>query len=161
MSFEFLNNAYPSLPTASLGGYNTNNKYPDFPPLMKDGRSVFSSWQPESTVNATIIQANGLKSNWEYRQYLTKNAVEIMKYNFLESSTDVGYYKRPIDLPNVQSDVVSGPYGVPYRFQSYSDKAQPFSYSTSDLKDIYLSKEELSSRKVSPVITQDQLYRSS
>uniref|UniRef100_A0A6C0I432 Uncharacterized protein n=1 Tax=viral metagenome TaxID=1070528 RepID=A0A6C0I432_9ZZZZ len=158
MYYEIFGNTIP-LTTPSLG-YNTNNKYPDFPPLMSDGRSVTSSWQPEAVINASIIQANGIKTNWEYRQFLTNNAVEIMKYNFLESSTDVGYYKRPIDLPSIRSNIVSGPNTVPYQFKSYSDKAQPFSYSTSDLKEMYLSREELNSRKVSPVITQEQLYRS-
>jgi hypothetical protein len=159
MSFEFLSSAYSEVMPAPSLGYNTNNKYPEFPPLMSDGRAVTSSWQPESTINASIKQANGIQSNWEYRQYLTQNAKEIMKYNFLESSTDVGYFKRPIDLPNIQSDVVSGLNGIPYKFNSVADRAQPFSYSSSDLKDMYLSREILASRQVAPVITQDQLYK--
>lgn len=160
MFFESLHSAYPvikeTIPQSALG-YNTNNKYAQFPPLMSDGRAVTASWQPESVVNAGIIKSNGIKSNWEYRRYLTTHSKEVMKYNFLEASNDVGYYKRPIDLPNFQSDVVSGLNGIPYRFNSIADKTKPFSYTTSDMKELYLSRQELDARKVSPVITQEQL----
>ena len=160
MFYNSLECAYPvikeTVPQSALG-YNTNNKYPQFPPLMSDGRPITASWQPESIVNASIIKSNNIRSNWEYRRYLTTHSKEIMEYNFLEASNDVGYYKRPIDLPNIQSDVVAGLNGVPYRFESVADKTKPFSYQTSDLKELYLSREQLDARKVSPVITQEQL----
>ena len=103
--------AYPiikeTVPKSSLG-YGTNNKYPEFPPLMTDGRSVIGSWQPESTENANLIESNGIKTNWQYRQFLMKNAQQIQEYNFRETCNDVGYFKRPIDLPSIQSNAVSG-----------------------------------------------------
>jgi hypothetical protein len=44
---EKLDCAYPvvkeTLPLSSRG-YHTNNKYPEFPPLMNDGRSIVASW---------------------------------------------------------------------------------------------------------------------
>lgn len=160
---EPLTSAYPiikeTVPQSYLG-YNTNNKYPQFPPLMSDGRSITATWQPESTINAELIESNGIKSNWQYRRYLTQNAQRIMEYNFRESSNDVGYYKRPIELPSVQSDMVSGNFQPPHRFKSVLDKEHPFGYSSSDLKQMYLSREELNSRKISPVITQDQMFNS-
>jgi hypothetical protein len=119
---------------------------------MNDGRAITASWQPESIINKSIINENGIKSNWEYRRYLTSHSKEIMEYNFREASNDVGYYKRPIDLPNIQSDVVSGLNGIPYRFESVADKKKPFSYQTSDLKELYLSREQLDARKVAPVV---------
>jgi hypothetical protein len=101
---EKMNCAYPTIketiPKSSLG-YNTNNKYPEFPPLMSDGRSIVASWQPEATTNADLIQSNNIKSNWEYRRYLINNAKEIREYNFRESCNDAGYYKRPNDLPSI------------------------------------------------------------
>jgi hypothetical protein len=145
-----------TIPPSSLG-YHTNNKYSKFPPLMSDGRAIVASWQPESTINAELIETNKIKSNWEYRQYLQKNAKQIMEYNFQESATDNGYYKRPIDIPSIQSNVVNGPHKVPYLFKSSLDNTRPFGYASSDLKQMYLSREQLESRKISPVITQDKL----
>jgi hypothetical protein len=62
---EKIDSAYPiikeTIPLSSRG-YHTNNKYPEFPPLMSDGRSVVASWQPEATINADLIQSNNIKS---------------------------------------------------------------------------------------------------
>ena len=149
--------AYPiikeTVPRSALG-YNTNNKYPEFPPLMSDGRSITATWQPESTINADLLSKHKIQSNWEYRNYLTQNAKEIMKYNFRESSTDVGYYKRPIDVPSIQSNLVNNINNKPFLYTSVAQKIKPTGYQSSDLKDLYLSREELDSRKVSPVIRQ-------
>jgi hypothetical protein len=150
-----LNYAYPiikeTIPKSSLG-YNTNNKYPEFPPLMMDGRAITASYQPESIINESIIHDNNIKSNWEYRKFLTANAKNLMEYNFRESCNDAGYYKRYDDIVNKSGN-------VPYYYQSNNDNSKPFGYSSSDLKDLYLSREQLNSRKVSPVITQEELIR--
>jgi hypothetical protein len=146
-----------TIPSSALG-YHTNNKYPGFPPLMSDGRAVLGSWQPESTINADLIQTNGIKSNWEYRQYLQKNAHKIIEYNFHESCNDVGYFKRPIDIPSIQSNLTQGIHNTPHHYSSSLDNTKkPFGHVSSDLKDVYLSREQLESRKISPVITQDKL----
>jgi hypothetical protein len=160
--YEKLESAYPiikeTIPQSSLG-YATNNKYPGFPPLMSDGRSITTTWQPEAVINDDLIQSNNLRSNWQYRKYLINNAKDIMEYNFRESSNDVGYYKRPIDLPNMQSNKVTNMYGTPYNFNSVLDNTKPFGYQTSDLKEMYLSREQLDARKISPVITQSDLIQ--
>lgn len=157
--YESINCAYPiikeSLPKSSLG-YGTNNKYPEFPPLMCDGRSVIGSWQPESTENAHLIESNGIKSNWQYRQYLMKNSQQLQEYNFRETCNDVGYFKRPIDVPSIQSDVVSG-HSTPFLFGSILDKTKPAGYQESDLKSLYLTREQLDARRISPMVTQEQL----
>ena len=155
---ETLQSAYPiikeTVPQSSLG-YNTNNKYPQFPPLMSDGRSVTATWQPESIINADLIQSNGIKSNWQYRRYLTKNAQEIMEYNFRESSNDVGYYKRHNDLPNMQSNKVSDMNQTPYVYKSFLDETTPLGYTSSNLKENYLTREQLNARKIAPIISND------
>jgi hypothetical protein len=154
--------AYPiikeTVPQSALG-YHANNKYDGFPPLMSDGRSVTATWQPESTINADLIQSNDIQSNWQYRRYLTKNALEVMQYNFRESSNDIGYYKRPLEVLNVQSNLVSDMKNKPYTFNSVLDNTKPLGYMSSDLKDSYLTREQLNSRKISPVITQEQLLK--
>jgi hypothetical protein len=154
--------AYPvireTVPQSALG-YHANNKYDGFPPLMSDGRSVTATWQPESTINADLLKSNNIQSNWEYRRYLTKHATHIMQYNFRESSNDVGYYKRPLDVLDIQSNLVLDTNRTPYVFNSVLDNTKPIGYSTSDLKDTYLTREQLNSRKISPVITQEQLLK--
>ncbi len=165
---EPLINAYPkitqTLPPSSLG-YDTNNLYPQFPPLMNDGRAITASWQPEAVANERIIQIQGIKTNYEYRQYLTQNANSVMKTDYTEACNDAGYYARYVDLPSqggsglATSSVMSQPVSIPYSFTSFGDKTQPYGYSNSDLKDLYLSREQLQARMVAPTITQDQILK--
>ena len=153
--------AYPetkeTLPPSTLG-YNTNNKYPEFPPMMSDGRAVIASWQPESTVNAYHKESNGINSNWKYRKYLTKNANTVMDHNFKEACNDAGYFKRPIDLTSVHSNKFKQ-INEPHLYKSLDDETKPFGYTSTDLKTNYLTREELQSRKVAPSITQDSLLK--
>lgn len=139
--------AYPptvvTLPKSSLG-YNTNNMYPEFPPMMADGRSLLSSWQPESKINDNMIKQNNIKNNWEYRQYLTKNGDEIRQTNYTETANDTGYV-----IPPYQSEASKN---VPYKYNSYHDSTKPLGYNDSDLKQLYLTREQLNSRKVAPVV---------
>ena len=48
---------------------------------------------------------------------------------------------------------------TPYNYSSYIDTAKPQGYVNSDLKDLYLSREQLNARKTSPAITQAQLFK--
>ena len=155
-NYERINNAKES--QQSHLGYNTNNKYPEFPPLMCDGRAVTASYQPESVVNQDLIHKNNIQSNWQYRKYLTENAGKIMEQNFRESCNDTGYYKRHNDLPlNAMNQ--STPSTTPFLYNSLLDAQKPFGYASSDLKDLYLSREQLDARKVSPVITQEEILK--
>jgi len=162
INYETIENAYPIIiettPTSSLG-YSANNKYPGFPPLMSDGRAVTASWQPEAILNAQLIESNGIKSNWQYRRYLTNNAKDVRDYNFLEASTDAGYFKRHSDLPSIDSNKTIGIVTPPYLYNSPLDENRPTGYESSDLKDLYLSREQLDSRRISPVITQQELLK--
>lgn len=146
-----IDSTYPvikeTVPKSSLG-YNTNNMYPKFPPMMADGRSAISSWQPESAVNDKLIKTNDIKSNWEYRKYLSQHGYQIMEYNFRETCNDTGYHIITPELDKKSPPMVD----VPYNYASYSDNTHPPGYQDSDLKQIYLSREQLNSRKVAPTI---------
>jgi len=152
---ENLKCAYPTIketiPRSSLG-YTTNNVYVGFPPLMADGRAVSAAWQPEAVSNQELLKKENITSNWQYRNYLTKHSKEIMQHNFREASNDMGYYKRNNNssINNVAS---------PYQYKSALDNTQPFGYHDSDLKQMYLSREQLELRKVSPVMTQEELLQ--
>lgn len=147
--------AYPILsennPKSSLG-YSTNNLYKDFPPLMSDSRAIFASWQPESIINNNLLKESGIKTNWHYRKYMTSNANEIMNYNMTESCNDIGYYKR---LYNPDINSVKKSTGTPYLYNSYLDQTPVLGVNQSNLKQLYLTREQLESRKVSPAFNKE------
>jgi hypothetical protein len=132
-------------------GYETNNVYPGFPPIMMDGRTITASDQPEAVLNSFLISELGVQSNWQYRQYLTNNAEDIMKYNYTKSANDNGYFKRYADTPKE--------YNVPFIYPSFVSETQPNGYQQSDLKQMYLTREQLNARKVAPVITQEEIMK--
>lgn len=146
------NTSTENMAQSSLG-YHANNKYDGFPALMSDGRGINASWQPQAVLNNQILESSGIKSNWMYRKYLTKNGLEIMQSNNIEASTDVGYTKR-------FGDIEGSTYKAPYMYKSYTDNSIPIGYEASDLKHLYLSREQLNSRMIAPTITQEQLFNS-
>ena len=124
---------------------SSNNIHFNFPPIMSDGRN-FASWQPEAVVNKRIQKEHQINNNWSYRQFMQHNGLKIMNYNNLEACYDLG-----LD-PHVSSDKTPSN-NVPFKSKSVYDTEKPgFGYSTSDLKDNYLSREQLNSRLVSPSI---------
>ena len=147
-------------------GYTSNNVYPGVPPLMADGRSLIASWQPESTANDKLLKENGITSNWEYRKFMTQNAPQIIRRNFIESANDIGYYDRfGIDTKSnfepTQAPMNVRQFGHPAVYSSYVEKERAYGSTPSDLKTNYLSREQLQSRMVSPAITQDELLKMS
>jgi hypothetical protein len=126
----------------------SNNIHFNFPPIMTDGRN-YSSWQPDAVVNERIQRQEGINNNWSYRQYLQKNGLKVMQYNTSEACYDLG-----LD-PHVQTGKTPSN-NVPYKFKSTFDTSTPgFGYCNSDLKNPYLSTEQLNARLVSPSINPD------
>ena len=146
---ENMNCAYPSiqetLPASTLG-YQSNNRFKTFPPMMNDGRSIVSSWEPESYINNGLIKMNNIQSNWQYRHFIQKNADYIVKHNLTEACNDTGYFMREVNPP---------PTGPPKLYHSLYE-ISPME-NESDLKELYLSRERLESRKVAPEMTQAEL----
>jgi hypothetical protein len=123
----------------------SNNIYFNSPPLMSDSRN-FSSWQPDAVVNEKIQEKEQIKTNWEYRQFLQQHGMQIMSYNNQESCYALGLDPRVTSGKTPSSN-------VPYRFKGIFDTSQPgFGYCNSDLKNPYLSREQLNSRLVAPTI---------
>lgn len=121
----------------------SNNIHFDFPPIMQDGRN-YSSYQPEAVVNERIQQQNQIDSNWKYRQFLTNNGVRIMNMNNQEACYTLGL------SPHVRTDTTPSS-NVPFIYKSTFDTSKPgYGYSSSDLKNPYISRQELQARLVSP-----------
>jgi hypothetical protein len=128
----------------------SNNINFDFPPIMKDGRN-YATWQPDAVVNQRIQKKEGIKSNWNYRQFLQKNGLQIMNYNTQEACYTLGLDPH-YDTGSTPSS------NVPYSFNGTFDASSPgFGYSNSDLKNPYLTREQLNARLVAPSISQQQI----
>tara|TARA_Y100000992_G_scaffold183255_1_gene123765 strand:+ start:88 stop:579 length:492 start_codon:yes stop_codon:yes gene_type:complete len=153
---EYKNNEINGADGHKYLGYN--NRHPDFPPLMNDSRIMDASWQPNSYVNNDVLRSNNIQSNWQYRQYLTKNANEIMEFNFNECLNEMGSNIMP-NYNDTLGNVVNYNHSNPYMYTSILDNNMPFGNTSSDLKNIYLSREQLQSRRIAPSVNQEDLLK--
>ena len=107
----------------------------------------YSSWQPSSKNNNDILVNTNINSNWNYRQYVQKNANQIMKNNTMQSISDTGI--NPYSILNTETLDTS-----PFIYKSIHDTSSPIYKSpvNSDLKRDYLIKEQMKARMVAPSI---------
>jgi len=126
--------------------YSGSNNYDKTsPPLMSDGRN-YSSYTPDAAVNDKIKHDAQITTNWGYRQYLQNNALQIMKYNTAESCYATGV--NPSSVVNTTSTP-----NTPFLFKGTNDTRKPaIGYNNNELKNPYLSREELNSKMISPSI---------
>ena len=123
----------------------SNNIDYNSPAKMSDAR-VWSQWQPESVINERIQKKENIKSNWNYRQFLQNNGLQIMNYNTQEACYTLGLDPH-YDTGATPSE------NVPYSFRGIFDTSSPgFGYCNSDLKNPYLTREQLNARLISPSI---------
>lgn len=123
---------------------SSNNVYFDLPPMMTDGR-IYEQHKTESQImHEKMIQDNSIKTNADYRKYLASNSDSIIAYNQVESYHQTGF--KPTIFQNEPSS------NTPYLFTSKTDPSKPVGYNDSDLKQKYLSREQLQSQLTSPVI---------
>lgn len=118
-----------------------NNVYTNFPPLMMDGRHLNMIRVDQEVLNEKTMKEFNIVSNNDYKEYLVKNANNIIQANSLTSESKVG---NPLYF-----DRQNRPERIPYHFVGSQDKYQPFGYENSDLKNYYLSREELNHNLVS------------
>ena len=121
----------------------TNNIHFDYPPIMSDGRN-YSQWQHTAQINNQIRNQANIQSNYDYRIYLTKNADSIIRFNQTQACNESGscYYSNNKKVTN----------NSPHLFKSCGDSNTPYGYHNSDLKQIYLSRQQLQSKKTAPSI---------
>jgi hypothetical protein len=149
---ECVYRAYPSV-SFPTGNYQSNNKFEQFPSIMNDGRSVLASWQPGTVVNQIIQKENGIQSNWQYRQYLAKHANEIRAQHFQAACTDTGYFVRDHKTEDIAS------YQTPQVYGSLQEPIKHRGSGSSDLKELYLTREQLQAKQVVPSLTQAELIK--
>jgi len=148
------NNAYNS---------GMNNAYNNFPPMMNDSRT-YTSWQPSNITNEKIKKDGNITSNWEYRQFMIKNADNIIKLNQQKATeySGINMNRNYSDnsLNNAPDKSVNDSnINTPFIYNSLADLRTPEGYIPSDLKNLYTSNVLLQSRMEIPVITQSEIIR--
>lgn len=143
----------------SAQGYSSNNQFASFPPLMNDGRSLVSSWYPDSRVSQQLAEENGIRTNWQYRKYMRENAKELMERNFRETANDTGHSDS-----FARAEQANFTFVEPHRIKSGTPilNTSPESFmgmEHSDLKQLYLSREEMNRAKQPVVLTQEEMLR--
>jgi hypothetical protein len=90
---------------------------------------------------------------------MINNADKIIKYNQVQSCDECcsslalyGGYNTPNSLGSTSTN-------SPYLYKSCSDNSVPFGYEASDLKNVYLSRQELQRNMNVPLLSQEQLFQ--
>lgn len=126
---------------------NFNNQFYTLASTHMTGLPNYSAYQPEALTNTQLQKQNNIKSSWKYRQYLQRNARDIMKYNtveYIQSSGNNPYIMVPNNISTTN---------VPHRFKGVHDTSSPaFGLNDSDLKHNYMTKERINARMIAPSI---------
>jgi len=128
----------------------SNNVHLDYPALMSDGKT-FTLYNPACDLNKKLKQKNGMKNNYEYRQFLIKNGVSLMNRNNISSCNETS----ECVLQNTTNEKSYNK----HLFKSLRDTTKPYGYQDSDLKNLYLERQSLNSQFVTPIVTQDELFK--
>ena len=98
-----------------------------------------------SLTNTKIRVDAEILTNWQYRQYMQKNANDIMKYNTMLTIYDSG--NNPYTLLNTKPTQ-----NTPYLYNSLHQEHGSSHFRNSDLKQNYMTKEQIKARMISPSI---------
>ena len=113
----------------------SHNIHFNYPPLMDDSR-LFSDYHSSVFNDKVLKENNNIQTNSDYRKYLQVNADAIIKNNQLNSCGESPYYTQTSFTTN---------HKTPYIFDSTLSSSDLID--TSDLKDLYLSRQRLDSQK--------------
>ena len=138
-------------------GYHSNNRYDGFPPLMSDGRSIVANGRSEPLEHNALLKEQGMTNNAQYRDYMIKNAKQIMMNEYRNSSNDTGFSEEGRFADYLLASVApvakaKDSKQMPYQGGQGGQGAQGgrITYKQSDLKDIYLTREQLFERRNYP-----------
>tara|TARA_Y100000780_G_C13690713_1_gene419452 strand:+ start:4454 stop:4879 length:426 start_codon:yes stop_codon:yes gene_type:complete len=122
----------------------TNNIHFNFPAMMSDAR-IHTNWDTACNNNERVIKENNIQSNFQYRQFLINNSQDIINSNMTSACDDIGARSYPGTNATPENR---------YLYKSINDNYTPYGYENSDLKNMYLSKQQLQSRMVAPIMSQ-------
>jgi len=123
-----------------------NNNYYTIEPTQKIHGIDYNLWQPGASINTKIQNDSGITSNWKYRQFMQKNANDIMKFNAMQTIKTSG--NNPYTILNTK--IVNN---TPHFYNSLHDTNNPpFGYRDTDLKQEFIKKQQMKARMISPSI---------
>jgi hypothetical protein len=111
------------------------------PGVVSDGR-VFTNYSPETELNDKLRKLYDLKTNRDYKKYLTENTKEIMRTNLQHSM-----YWSNTTVPEGSNQQ----HGTPFLFYSVEDQSRPYGYEDSFPKNMYLTRQMLDVKKRRPI----------
>jgi hypothetical protein len=120
---------------------------------MSDGRSIVANGRSEPLEHNALLKEQGMTNNAQYRDYMIKNAKQIMMNEYRNSSNDTGFSEegRFADylLASV-APVAKAKDSKQMPYQGHQGQGGRITYKQSDLKDIYLTREQLFERRNYP-----------
>lgn len=123
-----------------------NNNFYTIRPTQEIQGNSYGLWQPDSETNQKMLIDSGLSSNWKYRQYIQKNANDIMKFNTMQAINTSG--NNPYTILNTRPTE-----NTPHLYRSLHDTSNPpYGFRESDLRQNFLSKQQMKARMISPSI---------
>jgi hypothetical protein len=111
----------------------SNNIHFNFPPIMADGRN-YSNYEAGASLDNKLKESANITNNSDYRKYLQSNADSIIKNNQLSACEccSTPFFSNKNDEMTMTK---------PYIFDSILSDNQPYGYETSDLKNIFISRQ--------------------
>ena len=124
---------------------------------QSDGR-VYTNWLPAGELNKNIRIKNNIKTNKDYRAYLVNNADKIIDFNQRQSVAEVSYspYYRNYAVVNSNADINASVNAGLNAGLNASVNAG-VNEEESDLKKLYLSRNDINKRYNTPVVGQETL----
>lgn len=118
-------------------------------------------------VEKSIITKRGINSNYQYRRYMTENADSVMRSNFKAALEEVGWSGGSFSLLDDTTTISNAgdiPFGAPItsvqpKQRERVDMDYPPLKDVSDMRGIYMSKQEMTSRMEYPAFAQYELLR--
>ena len=129
-----------------------NNKYSEIAPFMSDAR-LFTEYDPNYETNDRFMVQHNIESNYQYRQYLIQNGMEILNMNRQNACNNTGrcvFHENAFKQRNPEGK---------YLYKGHSDETKPYGYENSDMKEKYISSSGLQSRLAAPIMNQQDLLK--
>ena len=117
--------------------------------LENTGRP-FTDFKSNSTTNQNVKNKNNIKTNNDYRAYLTSKATSII-------TTNINNAYKLTPFVSEKHVYTPSPTKSNYIFTNDNDIDFPYEYESSNLKQLHLSRRQLNQRKHTPLVNQNEL----
>lgn len=106
---------------------------------LMNSDTMFTNFNSANFVNNSIKNNNNIQTNNQYRSFLTNNAKQIINANFENAYSSTAF--------NPSKNTYTGNKSDAYMYTNIYDQSKPNGYVDSDLKQTYLSRQQLNTIK--------------